>query len=80
MEKIYTNARELFEDTWKYGSLQEKKKLLKANNSSLSWAVTKSPQEMVNRGGGLVVTRLGRVFDKYLELHPGLKINWKDRQ
>ena len=77
MEKEYTDSRELFEDTWKYLSVKQKKKLLVANGVSPSFAVTKSPQEMIDRGGGLGVKQLGRMFDLYLKSKGGkVRIDW----
>jgi hypothetical protein len=75
-EKTYTNSRELFEDTWKYGTTAQKRALLKTVGAHPSFAVTKSPQEMVNRGGGLAVRSIGRVMDKFIEKNPGLRIKW----
>lgn len=76
MEKTYTNSRELFEDTWRYGTISQKRRLLKSVGVHPSFAVTKSPMEMVQRGGGLGVRQLGRVFDKYIEKNPNTKIRW----
>jgi len=76
MEKEYYNSRELFEDTWQYGSTSQKKKLLRAVGHSETFAVTKSPQELIDRGGGFAAHSLGRVFDKWVEKNPGKKIRW----
>lgn len=74
--RVYNNSRELFEDTWKNGTVAQKKALLKSVGASPSFAVTKSPTEMVNRGGGLAARSLGRVFDKWVEKNPKTKIIW----
>ena len=75
--KTYDNSRELFEDTWKYGSDKQKRAWLKASGSSESWSKTKSVDEMVKRGGGLTARQLGRIIDKYLESKGGsVTITW----
>lgn len=76
----YRSSRELFEDTWEYGSRSEKERLLKARNLHPSWAVTKSPQEMVNRGGGLQVRDLGKVFDEFVKRNPNQRVTWRVRK
>ena len=77
MEKQYFKGVDLFRDTWKHSSQKQKEALLKSRDLDKSWAKTKSPDEMVKRGGGMVVRDLGHVFDKYVEKHPGRKIKWK---
>lgn len=79
IEKQYIKGqgRQLFHDTWKYGTQTQKEALLKARDLDKSWAKTKTPDEMVKRGGGMVARDLGGVFDKYLEKHPTRKIKWR---
>jgi hypothetical protein len=75
-EYIEGEGGKLFRDTWKYGTTKQKSRLLKTRGLHSSWAKTKSPDEMVRRGGGLAVSSLGRVFDEYLKRNKSRRITW----
>ena len=76
----YYSGKELFRDTWKYGTKQQKSRVLKSMGLHSSWSQTKSPDEMVKRGGGIVVKDLGRLFDKYVEKNPGIDVRWNKKR
>jgi len=68
--KEYNRGVDLFRDTWKYGTRKQKEQVLCARGLHKSWAVTKSPDEMVKRGGGMAVRSLGKLFDEYVKRKP----------
>lgn len=76
-EITYTNAIKLTEDLWKCGSKQQKKALLKAVQAHTSFAVTKSVDEMVRRGGGFAAKSILNLNKAYLKNKNGsIKIKW----
>jgi hypothetical protein len=77
MEKTYTNAIKLTEDTWKHGTKTQKKELLETRGLNESWAETKTIQEMVKKGGGMVAKDLKNLHLAYLKRNGGkVTINW----
>lgn len=76
--KTYTSAVELTEDLWKYSSESEKEKLLNELEYDLSWAKTKSINEMVNRGGGMVAKSIKNLCQEWLNRSGGkVTVTWK---
>lgn len=74
----YTSAVSLTEDTWKYSSIEQKEKLLSSLGYNTSWAETKTIQELVSRGGGMVANSLKNLSLEYLNRNGGkVKITWK---
>lgn len=75
--KTYTSAVELTKDTWKYGSKKQKEEILESLGYDKSWAETKSINEMVRRGGGLVARGLLKLEKAYLKANGGkITITW----
>ena len=74
--KTYNSGTELFYDTWRHGTIKQKEKLLEARGLHKSWAKTKTPDEMIKRGGGLAVKSMGKLFDEYSKRNPNVRIKW----
>lgn len=76
--KTYTSAIELTEDTWRRSTKKQKLALLDALGLDSSWAETKTINEMVKRGGGLVASRLKELSVEQLRRNGGsITINWR---
>ena len=69
-------GRKLFKDSWKNMTKEQKERLLAANGLHKSWSETNTIEELKKRGGGMVISKLDRVFDKYLEKYKFRRINW----
>jgi len=77
MEKKYTSAIELTEDFWKNYSKQQKEELLNELGYDLSWAETKTINEMVKRGGGMVAKSIKNLALEMINRADGkLTIKW----
>jgi hypothetical protein len=77
MEKTYTSAIELTEDIWKNYSKQKKEELLNELGYDLSWAETKTINEMVKRGGGMVAKSIKNLALEMINRADGkLTIKW----
>jgi hypothetical protein len=77
MKKTYTSAIKLTEDTWRYSSVEQKEELLESLGYDSSWAKTKTINEMVKRGGGMVAKDILNLEKIYLKRHGGkVTVNW----
>lgn len=79
MEKTYTqnNSLELTEDIWKNYSKQKKEELLNQLGYDLSWAETKTIQELIRRRGGMVAKSIKNLALEMINRSDGkLIINW----
>lgn len=78
MEKTYTqnNSLELTEDIWKNYSKQKKEELLNQLGYDLSWAETKTIQELIRRGGGMVAKSIKNLAIEIIGYEGKLIINW----
>ena len=78
--KTYTSPITLTEDTWRYGTKEQKAKLLKAIGGHKSFVKTKTVPELVKRGGGLHARALLNLNRMYLKKHKNkmgeVTINW----
>ena len=52
------NPKETLENLWRVTSTKKKKELLIARGLNTSWAKTKTINEMVARGGGMIASNL----------------------
>lgn len=68
---------DLLSESWAKFNIREKRKLLKAHRLNESWAETKSINEMVDRGGGLVAKTLHNTFRTWKERNPNTRVIWK---
>jgi hypothetical protein len=75
--KKYTSPVKLTTDTWKYSPYSKKVQLLRAMNLNTSWAKTKSVNEMVKRGGGMIARDILNLNKIYLGRKGGsVRVNW----
>lgn len=56
---------EILRDAWKSWDKKQKEKLLKARGLDKSWAETKTVDEMVARGGGIVAKDLHELVKEH---------------
>ena len=73
MEKTYTqaNAIRLAKDLWKNMPKEQKEELLSSIGADLSWAETNTIDEMIKRGGKIVVEKIINVNREYIKRSGG---------
>lgn len=71
---IDDNTTDQLSDLWEQIDEPQKKQLLKARGLNTSWAKTKTINEMVNRGGGIIARDLHELVKEWKKRkYEGLK-------
>lgn len=74
MKRVSTKKpTELLSTLWRTSTTSQKKALLKARMLNQSWAKTKTINEMVKRGGGMVANDLLYVVKEHHKRNPQIK-------